>query len=181
MNVTITTESGTFEGRTLQSAARRGHGKRVVVHSAPAGSDHVGVVFDPTLGDVATIFRVEGLPIEPLTETEVIEVANLLEGCMNWTMAGFLSDDGRARLYALIEQPNQQTWSDAYSLILTDPAVRSTTMTLWQLVLASSHYDCRKRRDSMGWTSIPMRSEVLAAVRRAVTFNQAALTSESAR
>lgn len=47
-------------------------------------------------------------------------------------MWGKLGDDVRERLTAAIENPGEETWDDAQSIILN----RDTWLTLWQAVLA---------------------------------------------
>ncbi|BDZ52685.1 hypothetical protein GCM10025867_49260 (plasmid) [Frondihabitans sucicola] len=177
MSIKITTEFGVFEGRTIQSAARRGYGKRVQVHATPARVDVEGRIFDPSQGYIGTIYRIEGIAPDPLTDDEMVEVAALLDETMNWN--GFIAADQRARLFALIDTPCQDTWDGAHSLTLLDPAAQTIASTLWDLLLACTAYRCNGRIHGEAWDSIPTRSEVITALRRAVTMNRAALLGET--
>jgi hypothetical protein len=69
-------------------------------------------------------------------------------------MWGRLSDDIRARLTAAIEHPGEETWDDAYSIILD----RDSWTTLWQAVLATEPSFASARAPVTRW--VPDDSEL---------------------
>lgn len=102
----------------------------------------------------------------PLTLPELVELMDLLDQARN-TADQPVSDDARARLYALVEQPTTSTWQDAHSLCIAG------WETLWQAVLAvdATFPVLGRRTDQHGdvledWERIPDRQLVLAALRR---------------
>lgn len=177
MPIQITTELGALKGRTVQGAARSGYGRNVVVRP-PSGADHVGRIFHQRRGYVGNIYRIEGEPITPLSHDEALEVAGLVGDCMNWL--GFAGDEQRRRLFAVVDNPSQETWNDAHSLIITDVAVGLGSVTLWENVLATSRYDVRTKIADAPWPSIPTRVELIAALQQAVQRNRETLTGQYA-
>ncbi len=85
---------------------------------------------------------------------------------------GGLSPDIRRRLEAAIENPTEETWDDAHTIILNPH--EGMGLTLWQAVIAidpsfpqsGPSTDYRGRRVS-GWPQIPSRDLLLAALRYA--------------
>jgi hypothetical protein len=174
--IRIKTEQGELTGRTIQSAARTAYGRTAtILPASPGATDHVARIFVPRFGVVGTVYRVEGEPVAPLTHEEALAVADLIGDCMNWN--GFVREDRRARLFAAIDNPTQATWDNAYSLILTDIAVGLGQATLWENVLGVSSYGIRSKAVDGLWPSIPLRSELMDALRRAVRLNREALAS----
>jgi hypothetical protein len=88
-------------------------------------------------------------------------------------MFGKLTPDLLARLDAVVDNPTEETWDDAYSIII---ATSPRSLTLWQAVLrvdptfpnSGPVYGDGGSRIS-GWTAIPSRDVLLAAIERAVS------------
>lgn len=103
------------------------------------------------------------------THDEVLRFMNDLDAGSN--LFGALSPEVRARLFAVVDKPTQQTWSDAHGIILN----AQTMTTLWQAVLAHTDYDVTVGPSYMpgngqtsGWPSIPTSDQLLLAIRAAV-------------
>ena len=91
-------------------------------------------------------------------------------------MFGPLSGEVRERLMALINDPSEETWDDAYSIILN----RDVWLTLWQAVIAVDPSFARSgpvtrwvEDDSglgghsepvSGWSQIPSAETILQAI-----------------
>jgi hypothetical protein len=87
---------------------------------------------------------------------EVIEQAT--------NMFGRLGDEPRARLLAVIRDPNPQTWDDAYTLIING----GTWTTLWQAVLKiDPGVQTRASMDATAeerWPHVPDTTTIIMAV-----------------
>jgi hypothetical protein len=82
-------------------------------------------------------------------------------------MFGSLSGTVRARLVALLNSPNTETWDDAYTIILDQPS----WTTLWQAVIAvdpsfprTGPVENDKGNRISGWARIPDRETVIQAI-----------------
>lgn len=89
---------------------------------------------------------------------------------------GKLDDDARRRLTAVIDNPCEETWSDAHSLIVTMGKGGVLGATLWQAVLwvDPTFPDSGPLTDAAGdrlcgWDRIPDRDLLLRALRWAVS------------
>jgi len=73
---------------------------------------------------------------------------------------GPLRQDIRARLFAVADNPTQDTWTDAYSVIVTSQGMT----TLWQAVLAHTDYSVRSKPLDGHWPAVPTRDQLLTAL-----------------
>ena len=84
-------------------------------------------------------------------------------------MFGPLQDDIRARLFAAVETPNNDTWDAAYSILIGKDD--GWPITLWQALLKFTDFDLTtgptheigKGRTS-AWAEIPTREQILEAI-----------------
>ena len=83
-------------------------------------------------------------------------------------MNGILSPEIKARLQTVIDQPNQITWNDTYSIIINH---RSRVSTLWQAVLVVNPSFTRNKCCEEEWPQIPTQETIIKAINHAV-FNQ---------
>lgn len=77
-------------------------------------------------------------------------------------MFGPLDDDVRARLEAVIDNPTEETWNDAHSIILRFGVLGDGLglgITLWQAVGAVTEGKVLE-----GWKAIPTRETILQAI-----------------
>ena len=82
-------------------------------------------------------------------------------------MFGNLSQEVKERLQAVIDNPCEETWEEAYSIILT----MRPTKTLWQAV-ADIDPDMRRAKPSGSlWFKIPEKGVIIKAINIAI-FNQ---------
>lgn len=80
-------------------------------------------------------------------------------------MFGQAKPDVQKRLQKVIENPCQETWEDAYTIILS-PKGRMTT--LWQAVIAiDSNMPTRKPLDAP-WSYIPSSEIIRTAIQKTV-------------
>lgn len=73
---------------------------------------------------------------------------------------GPLSADVRARLFAVVDKPTQDTWGDAYSVIVTAEGMN----TLWQALGAYTDYAVRSKPLDGKWPTVPTREQLLTAL-----------------
>jgi hypothetical protein len=73
---------------------------------------------------------------------------------------GALSPEVRARLFAVIDNPTQQTWDDAHSIILSG----GSWLTLWQAVLRFTDYDVTSRPLDDPWPAVPTCEQIATAI-----------------
>ena len=142
MSVKVTTKDGTFEGDHVSDIVVEAYGPLAAV-SLVKGQPWVSLA---GRGPICPILRVEGHEPRPLNSREMWEITELLDECMNWSQGGFLDADLRARIFAVVESPTQETWSNACSIIVTDPSVPGIKSTLWQLLLSETDYACTGRQ-----------------------------------
>lgn len=76
-----------------------------------------------------------------------------------------LSPDIKQRLEAVIENPNQETWEDAHSIIVNGAG---RTSTLWQAVLLVDPQYIRSKPLDAPWPSIPTSETIVKGIRAAV-------------
>lgn len=78
---------------------------------------------------------------------------------------GRLSGDVRERLVAVLANPSQETWDDAYSIIVNS----SRFITMWQAVLVvDPSFPAFKDSDGL-WPRVPDYDTIARAIRYAVT------------
>jgi len=125
---------------------------------------------DPVVTDRKDVFQpdengvyrhVSGTLQNPTPPPELDMASNLF---------GKLKSAERSRLMAVIEDPNQETWSDAHGIILD----RGSWMTLWQAIIAvdptfpkRGAATDRRGRVVEPWPRIPSRDLILKAIRYA--------------
>ena len=73
---------------------------------------------------------------------------------------GSLNSDVRERLQSLYDNPCQETWDDAYCIIID----KHSLMTLWQAVLIINVNFCRSKPLDEPWTQIPSKEEIQQAL-----------------
>ena len=90
-------------------------------------------------------------------------------------MFGNLKPETKARLQSVIDNPCQDTWEDAYCIILNKRG-----RTLWQSVLEvdSNFQDIKNSNEN--WSQIPTRELLIAAIKLAVykDFSEKAISKE---
>lgn len=108
----------------------------------------------------------------PNMKVESSQVRALLNRCENYF--GSIDADIRARLKAVIDNPSEATWEDAYSIILNPHT--GIGRTLWQAVIAvdltfpnTGPCTDAKGKRLEGWSKIPTRETILNAILYAVT------------
>lgn len=79
-------------------------------------------------------------------------------------MFGALSPDVRARLFAVVDQPSQETWEDAHPIILSAPSFT----TLWQACIRYADYGVTSKPLDGPWPVVPTRDQILAALKGAL-------------
>lgn len=97
-------------------------------------------------------------PEADLTEPALFGLMALFDNGSN--LLGRLTPDIRVRLWAAIENPTQQTWTDASPIIINGDRIR----TLWQAVCRHTGYPVQRRADGEPWPVLPSREQLIAAV-----------------
>jgi hypothetical protein len=75
-------------------------------------------------------------------------------------MLGPLDERIRARVERVLENPTQETWDDAYSIIVGSDG----WMTLWQAVLKMDRAFPRSKPCDEPWPRVPSRETLLRAL-----------------
>jgi len=77
---------------------------------------------------------------------------------------GKLKPEIKAKLQAAIDNPCQDTWDEAYSIILrTNPMV-----TLWQAVAKIDPEMCKRKPHGSPWCKIPDRDVIVQAINKTI-------------
>ncbi len=99
-----------------------------------------------------------------------LEIMEALDKGTN--MFGSLPPEIRARLFAVIDNPTDETWSDAHSIVVSSRGLGG--MTLWQALLRYSTYRVMSGPSTemdgtrlSGWAAIPTRAELITALTEA--------------
>lgn len=71
----------------------------------------------------------------------------------------------RARLFAVVDNPTQDTWEDAHTVIVTTQGIT----TLWQALLAYTDYAVQSKPVDANWPAVPTREQLLTALHAATT------------
>jgi len=80
-------------------------------------------------------------------------------------MFGNLKPEVKARLQAVVDNPCQETWDDAYSIILN---AEGKMITLWQAVIKID-WDMPQRKSLDGeWSYIPTSEIIIKAINNAI-------------
>lgn len=85
---------------------------------------------------------------------------------------GAISPEIKKRLQAVIDNPNQETWDDAYSIIINGTG---RTQTLWQAVITIDPDFVTRKPPDAPWSKIPSSETIVKAIRSAV-FQQNKVT-----
>jgi len=83
---------------------------------------------------------------------------------MATNMFGGLDATLKNRLQAVCDNPCEETWEDAYCIIVD---VSGTMLTLWQAVIAVRPDFCRSTRDDKPWPMIPTADDIYMALKYA--------------
>ncbi len=79
-------------------------------------------------------------------------------------LGGKLKPEIKARLQAVIDKPCQETWEEAYTIIINGEGKMTT---LWQAVIAID-WDMPQRKPlDAPWSYIPSREIIVEAIKRA--------------
>lgn len=78
---------------------------------------------------------------------------------------GPLSFEARARICAAANDPSQESWNAAYSVIIRN----SPATTLWQALLAHTDYDVQSFPVGEDWPQVPTQSQILEALHAAIS------------
>jgi hypothetical protein len=98
-----------------------------------------------------------------MNEHELLSLMSALDQGTN--MFGHLKPEIRARLFAAVDNPTDETWTDAHGIMVSD----GRFMTLWQACLRFTDYPVRRGPvDGGRWESIPTRDQLVTALTRAV-------------
>lgn len=92
-------------------------------------------------------------------EDALLELMGLLDRATN--LFGPLAPDARARLFAVIDSPNQTTWSNTRGILVNN----ASFTTLWQACNKHTDYQVRSKPTHEPWPEIPTRAQILAALR----------------
>lgn len=98
----------------------------------------------------------------------------LIDQCRN--MFGPLSRDAKTRLWAVLFNPNQETWDDAYSLLVAGGKV-----TLWQAWLAIDPEAPTRKGLEEPWPTVPSQWTLYRAIREAVNDPESAWETAHSR
>lgn len=79
-------------------------------------------------------------------------------------MFGNLSPEIKNKLQAVIENPTQNTWEEAHSIILN--AKKMTT--LWQAIFKIRPNFCQSKPCDAPWPEIPTSKEIVQAIKNVV-------------
>jgi hypothetical protein len=80
-------------------------------------------------------------------------------------LVGGLNPNLKARIIALVENPTQETWDNAHSIIVNG----DRCITLWKAVLRVDPTFPRSRIKDQPWERIPDRDTVLEAITQATS------------
>jgi len=86
----------------------------------------------------------------------------VVDRCSNY-FGPLVDKDLRTRLQAALDNPSQETWEDAYSIIVSG----STGMTMWQAILAVDPDFPRSKTMDGPWPKIPDQLTLYRAIRHA--------------
>ena len=80
-------------------------------------------------------------------------------------MFGALKPETKARLQAVIDNPCQETWEDAHTIILNGSG---RMKTLWQAIHTVRPNFCTRKPLDAPWEEIPTREEIIQAIKNVV-------------
>ena len=80
-------------------------------------------------------------------------------------MFGKLKPEIKERIQAVIENPNQETWEDAHSIILNGSG---RMKTLWNAIHTVRPSFCNRKPLDAPWDEIPTSEEIIQAIKNVV-------------
>jgi hypothetical protein len=86
-----------------------------------------------------------------------------VKDCTNFD--GYLNDECKTRLVAVLENPTQETWNNAYSLIINNDKF----MSLWQAWIKVDPNACICRTSAGDWPKIPDQLTLYRALKYATS------------
>lgn len=81
------------------------------------------------------------------------------------TMFGSLTLDARARIFALVDNPNEETWNNAFGIIVSGTNPNTMPTTLWSALNRHTTYQVIGRQTDKPWPKIPTREQILIALK----------------
>lgn len=96
-------------------------------------------------------------------------MADLIDLNQLENMHGPLDGEMRVRLVAAARNPTQETWSDAYTIILRSGTGWGMGLTLWQAVLAVDPTFTMSKGSDETWPKVPSTETIERALRFATT------------
>lgn len=86
-----------------------------------------------------------------------LELMTALDNGTN--MFGTLPPEVRARLFAVVDNPTQETWDNAHSIV-----VAGVMTTLWKALLSHTTYSVRSKPVGGLWPEVPTRDQLTHAL-----------------
>ncbi len=93
-----------------------------------------------------------------LNEAAMLSLMDSMDRAKN--LIGDLPPDVRARIFAVVENPTQETWNAAHSLMINERQF----ITLWQAAVRYAGYKVFTYKVEEGWPEIPSRAQLLQAL-----------------
>ncbi len=98
-----------------------------------------------------------------MNENEMLSLMDSLDRGTN--TFGALSPDVRARLFAVAENPTEQTWEAAHGCMINDRRF----ITLWQALIRYADYRVISKPVDGTWPVLPTREQILTALAEGTT------------
>lgn len=93
-----------------------------------------------------------------MKEQELLSLMDSLDRGTN--TFGALSPEVRARLFAVADQPSQQSWEAAHTCMINDRQF----ITLWQALIRFTDYRVMSKPADGDWPLLPTREQILTAL-----------------
>lgn len=168
--VTVTIEdvaTAVADGGIIRMTGTADDGRRVTFAGdhRPMGDLIEGVLADEDETGTVVLEAWQILSIEqPAMSTD--ESLDLMMHLDNGTsMFGSLTLDARARIFALVDNPDQETWSNAFGIIVSGSDPNKMPTTLWGALNRHTDYQVIGRDRSKPWPEIPTREQILTALK----------------
>lgn len=85
------------------------------------------------------------------------------------SMFGSLTLDARARIFALVDSPSEETWSAAFGIIVSGSDPNRMPCTLWSALNFHTDYQVTGHDRSKPWPEIPTRDQILTALKETLS------------
>jgi hypothetical protein len=105
--------------------------------------------------------------MDSLTTDEALDLMMHLDN--GTTMFGALTLDARARIFALVDSPNEETWNNAFGIIVSGTDSNRMPITLWGALNRHTDYQVIGRDRSKPWPQIPTRDQILIALKETLS------------